>query len=174
MPSIFLSHNILKISLYTPVFRRFMVWWCLSIHLSVRPSVTVFRTFLLHASAYWAEMLYVTFFLWTFEYRQFLSFFFSYAPLELKILEIHSYLHFSLTRFEKLSWNFAFDFVYCTADQALVLSICVNFGESYAHLELFLMEIHTFLLQALTYWAEILHMTLFYCTTDQVIVSSIA
>ena len=29
----------------------------------------------------------------------------------------------------------------------------------------------TFLLHALTYWAEILHMTLFYCTTDQVRVS---
>ena len=32
---------------------------------------------------------------------------------------------------------------------------------------------HTFLQHALTYWAEILHMTLFYCTTDQVQVSSI-
>ena len=31
----------------------------------------------------------------------------------------------------------------------------------------------TFLLHALTYWAEILHMTLFNCTTDQVWVSSI-
>ena len=31
----------------------------------------------------------------------------------------------------------------------------------------------TFLLHALTYWAEILHMTLFYCTTYQVRVSSI-
>ena len=31
----------------------------------------------------------------------------------------------------------------------------------------------TFLLHALTYWAEILHMTLFYCTTDEVWVSSI-
>ena len=30
-----------------------------------------------------------------------------------------------------------------------------------------------FLLHALTYWAEILHMTLLYCTTDQVRVSSI-
>ena len=32
---------------------------------------------------------------------------------------------------------------------------------------------HTFLLHALIHWAEILHMTLFYCTTDQVRVSSI-
>ena len=29
----------------------------------------------------------------------------------------------------------------------------------------------TFLLHALTYWAEILHMTLFYCTSDQIRVS---
>ena len=32
----------------------------------------------------------------------------------------------------------------------------------------------TFLLHALTFWAEILHMTLFYCTTEQVRVSSIS
>ena len=32
---------------------------------------------------------------------------------------------------------------------------------------------HTFLQHALTYLAEILHKTLFYCTTDQVRVSSI-
>ena len=31
----------------------------------------------------------------------------------------------------------------------------------------------TFLLHALTYWAEILHMTLFWCTTDQVRLSSL-
>ena len=31
----------------------------------------------------------------------------------------------------------------------------------------------TFLLYALTYWAEILHMTLFWCTTDQVRLSSL-
>ena len=31
----------------------------------------------------------------------------------------------------------------------------------------------TFLIHALTYWAEILHMTLFWCTTDQVWVSSL-
>ena len=33
--------------------------------------------------------------------------------------------------------------------------------------------VRTFLLHALTFWAEILHMTLFYCTTDQVWVSSL-
>ena len=40
-------------------------------------------------------------------------------------------------------------------------------------LELRILKIRTFLLHALTYWAEIIHMTLFYCTKDQVWVSSI-
>ena len=43
-------------------------------------------------------------------------------------------------------------------------------------LELIVLEIHSFphfLLHALTHWAEILHMPLLYCTTDQVWVSSI-
>ena len=31
--------------------------------------------------------------------------------LERRILEIHSFPHFSLTRFDILSWNFAYDFV---------------------------------------------------------------
>ena len=35
----------------------------------------------------------------------------SYALLELRILEIHSFLHFSLTSFDILSWNFSYDFV---------------------------------------------------------------
>ena len=35
------------------------------------------------------------------------------------------------------------------------------------------MQFSTFLLHALTYWAEILHLTLFWCTTDQVWVSSL-
>ena len=59
---------------YTPVFRRVVLWYgdvCPSVHRSVRPglrpSVTVFRTFLLHALRYWAEILHVTFFLWTFD-----------------------------------------------------------------------------------------------------------
>ena len=40
--------------------------------------------------------------------------------------------------------------------------------------ELKILEIHSFLLLALTYWAEILHMTLFCCTTDQLRVLSIS
>ena len=32
-------------------------------------------------------------------------------PLQLRILEKHSFPHFSLTRFDILSWNFAYNFV---------------------------------------------------------------
>ena len=53
--------------------------------------------------------------------------------LECRILKIHSFPHFSLTRFDLLSWNFAFHFFfYCTSDQVRVSSICVNFWWSYA------------------------------------------
>ena len=37
----------------------------MSVRPGLRPSVTVFRTFLLHALMYWAESVHVTFFLWT-------------------------------------------------------------------------------------------------------------
>ena len=47
------------------------------------------------------------------ECRQFASIFVRVMPLlELRILEIHSFPHFSLTRFGILSWNFAYDFVF--------------------------------------------------------------
>ena len=86
---------------------------------------TVFRTFLLHALTYWAEILHMILF-------------------------------------------------YCTTDQVQVSSIRITFCRSNAPFGI--LEIHSlphFSLHALTYWAEIFHMTLFYCTTDQVRVSSI-
>ena len=47
-----------------------------------------------------------------FECRDFASIFVGVMPLcELRILEIHSFPHFSLTCFDILSWNFAYDFV---------------------------------------------------------------
>ena len=59
---------------YTPVFRRDVLWYgdvCPSVRPGLRPglhpSVTVFRTFLLHALTDSAEILHVTFFLWTFD-----------------------------------------------------------------------------------------------------------
>ena len=48
-----------------------------------------------------------------FEYRQFASIFVGVMPhLELRILEIHSFPHFSLTPFNILSWKFAYYFVF--------------------------------------------------------------
>ena len=47
-----------------------------------------------------------------FECRQFASSFVGVMPLlELRILEIHSFPHFSLTCFDILRWNFTYDFV---------------------------------------------------------------
>ena len=73
----------------------------------------VFRTFLLHALTFWAEIWHMTLFYCTTEQvRRFPSIFVGVMPLlELRILKIHSFPHFSLTRYDILSWNFAFDFV---------------------------------------------------------------
>ena len=113
-----------------------------------------------------------------FECRQFASIFVGVMPLlELKLLEIHSFPHFSITCFDILSWNFAYDFVlrYYRSRSSVVnlrqflWELCPFWNLNYWKYTVF----RTFLLHALTYWAEILHMTLFYCTTDQVRVSSI-
>ena len=65
-----------------------------------------------------------------FECCQFASSFVGVMPLlELGILKIHIFPHFSLTCFDTLSWNFAY---ICTTDQVRMSSICVNFCGSYA------------------------------------------
>ena len=83
--------------------------------------------------------------------------------LERRILEIQSFPHFPLTRFDILSWNFAYDFVLLYYRSS---SSVVNFRQ-------FLWELCPFwnvenwkytvfrilFLHALTYWAEILHLT---------------
>ena len=85
----------------------------------------------------------------------------------------HSFPHFSPT----LSWNFVCHF--------FLMNIRSN--SSAANFRQFLLELcpfwileywkyivfRIFLLHALTYWAEMLHITLLYCITDQVRVSSI-
>ena len=144
----------------------------------------------------------------------------------------HSFPHFSPTCFEILSWNFVYHFImmhvrassnaidfrqflvelcpfltsncykyavfrtfllhaltfraeiwhmtlfYCTTEQVRVSTISVNFCWElcpFWNLEYWKYTVFgTFLLHALTYWAEILHLTLFYCTTDQVSVLSIS
>ena len=97
--------------------------------------------------------------------------------LELRIQEICSFPHLSLTCFDISSWNFAYDFVflYYRSSSSVVnfhhflLELCPFWNLEYWKYTVF----RTFLLRALTYWAEILHMTLFYCTTDQVPLSLI-
>ena len=78
-----------------------------------------------------------------------------------------SFPHYSPTCFDFLSWN-------CVCHFFLMN---IRSSSSTVNLRKFLLELYTvfctFLLHALTYWAEILHMTLFYCSTDQVWVSSI-
>ena len=104
-----------------------------------------------------------------FECCQFPSIFDGVIPLfrllELRILKIHSFPHFSLTRFDILSWNFAEYFVllyYRLSLSVLNLrwflwELCLFWNLNYWKYTVFC----TFLLHALTYWAETLHMTLF-------------
>ena len=89
----------------------------------------------------------------------------------------HSFPHFSPTCFDILIWNFVYHFIFMHVRSS---SNAINFRHFLQELCSFLTSnsykyavFRTFLLHALTYWAEILHMTLFYCTTDQVRVSSI-
>ena len=116
-----------RASLCVVILQQFLFELCLFVN-SEYSKYSVFRTFLLHALTYWAEILHMTLF-------------------------------------------------YCTTDQVRVSSICVNFCGSYApfwNLEYWKYTVfRTFLLHPLTYWAESLHITLFFCTTDQVWVSSI-
>ena len=116
-----------RASLSVVILQQFLLELCLFVNLEYS-KYSVFRTFLLHALTYWAEILHMTLF-------------------------------------------------YCTTDQVRVSSICVNFCGSYApfwNLEYWKYTVfRTFLLHPLTYWAESLHITLFFCTTYQVWVSSI-
>ena len=76
-----------------------------------------------------------------FEYRHFASIFVGVMPLsELRILEIHSFPHFSLTCFDILSWNFAYDFVL----------LCYRSSSSVVNLRQFLWEFCPF--WNLEYW----------------------
>ena len=112
------------------------------------------------------------------ECHHFASIFEGVMPLcELRILEIHSFPQFSPTCFDILSWNFAHNFVFMYYRASLSVvplrqfskELCLFWNLEYRKYTVF----RTFLLHALTYWAEILHMTLFYCNTEQVQVLSL-
>ena len=164
---------------YTPVVRRYVLWYG-DVRPSIRPSVRVsvrqsqFSAFLL-----WCIELIFCMSLFYYEHSikfdccQFPSSFVGVMPLlELKMLEIHSFPQFSPSCFDILSWNFTHNFVLLTLQirfecpQFLLIFVGVM-----PLLELRILVIHSFLHispTSLTYWADILHMTLFYCTTDQV------
>ena len=147
-------------------FRQFLLELCPFWNLEYW-KYTVFRTFLLHALTYWAEIciwLCFTVLQIKFQCCQFPSIFVGVMPLlERRILEIQSFPHFPLTGFDILSWNFAYDFVLLYYRSS---SSVVNFRQ-------FLWELCPFwnvenwkytvfrilFFHALTYWAEILHLT---------------
>ena len=167
---------------------RIMVWWCPSVRPglrpSVRPSVRLSQFSALFSDMLWDIKLKFCVSLYfdarkiKFECHQFPSIITGVMPLlNFTLLQICSFPHISHTCFDILSWNFAYDFVL----------LYFRSSSSFVNLHQFLLELRpswnleywkytvfrTFLLQALTYWAKILHMTLFYFTTDQVWVSLI-
>ena len=99
-----------------------------------------------------------------FECRQFASIFVGVMPLlELNILEIHSFPHFSLTCFDILSWNFAYDFVLLYYRSSLS---AVNFVGVMPLLELRILKIHNFLHFSLTMlWYIELKFCIWLCLT---------
>ena len=170
-----------------------MVWWCPSVRPSIRPSGSPSVRPSVRPSQFSALFSYM---LWDielkfclslyydarkskFECHQFPSIFDGVMPLfNFKLLQICSFPHFSPSCFDISSWNLAYDFVllyYRTSSSVddfrqFLLELCPFWNLEYWKYTVF----RTFLLHALTYWAEILHMILFYFTTDQVRVSSIS
>ena len=85
---------------------------CPSVRVSVRQFSTLFSNMLWHIGLKFCIWLCFTVLQIKFKCRQFASSFVGVMPLlELRILEIHSFPHFSLTCFDIFSWNFAYDFV---------------------------------------------------------------
>ena len=152
----------------------------MSVRPSVRPSQfsALFSYMLWHIDLKFCVSLYFYARKIKFECHQFPSLFAGVMLLfNFKLLQICSFPHFSPTCFDILSSNFVYDFVlmYHRASLSVVillqflLELCLFVYLEYSKYTVF----RTFLLHALTYWAEILHMTLFYSTTDQVWVSSL-
>ena len=100
-----------------------VLWICVNLCGSYAPfgtqntGNTVFRSFLLHALTYWAEILHMTFFTAlhiTVEWRQFASIFVGVMPLlELRILEIHR-LFFAFFSCINVLWHIDLKFLHMT------------------------------------------------------------
>ena len=161
---------------YTPVFRRDVLWYGdvrPGLHPGLRPSVRSPSARFPHFSPTCFDIL-----SWNFAHNfvlmyfrsslsvitlcQFLKELWLFVNLEYRK---YSFPHFSSTCFDILSWHFAHDVVlmyYRSSLSAITLrqflkELCLFWNLEYRKNTVF----RTFLLPALTYWAEILHMTLF-------------
>ena len=156
-------------------FRHFLQELC-SFLTSNSYKYAVFRTFLLHALTYWVQILYMTLYhrasLSVVNLRQFWLELCPFSNLEYwKYTVFRTFLLHPLTYWAE---SLHITLFFCTTDQVWVSSICVYFGV----MPLFEYCKYSFLHFSLTrfdiwYWAEILHMTLFYCTAGQLQVSSL-
>ena len=118
---------------------RIMVWWCLGVsQFSALFSCMLWRIALkLCMSLSYEHSINV-------EYRQFPSFCWVLPLLELRILEIHSFPHFSLTCFDILSWFFHMTLFHCTTDQVWVSQFASNVVGVMPLLELRILKTHSF------------------------------
>ena len=171
---------------YTPVFRRDVLWYgdvrpsvCPSVRVSVRPYSALFSYMLWHI-----ELKFCTWLCFTVVYYR-SSFIFirpsSDGTYYGMVMSVRVSVRPFSALFSYMLWHIELKF--CTWLCFTVLQIkfeCRHFASILKELCLFVnLEYRlcavfvTFLLHALTYWAQILHKTLFHRITDQVRVSSI-
>ena len=130
---------------------------------------TIFRTFLLYALTYWAEILHMTL-LWCITEQVRVSslcvnFWRSYASFWTKNIGNTQFSAVFSCMLWHIELKFSHDFVlmYYRSNVNVVIlrqflkELCLFLNLEYRKCTVF----RTFLLHALTYWAEILHMTLF-------------
>ena len=135
---------------------------------SVRPSQfsALFSYMLWHIDLKFCALLYLYARKIKFECHQFPSLFAGVMLLfNFKLLQICSFPHFSPTCFDILIWNFVYHFIFMHVRSSWN---AINFRHFLQKLCSFLTSnsykyavFRTFLLHALTYWVQILYMTLF-------------
>ena len=160
--------------------------WVSSIFVGVIPllevkilAIHIFRTFLLHTLAYWAEILHMTLFYCTSDQVWVSSicvnFCRSYSPFGTLNTGNTQFSAFFSSCVQVFSWNFTYDFVLlCYRWRLSVISwrqvlkeLCPFWNWEYWKYTVF----RTFLLRVMTYWAEISHMTflMYYRSTSGLI-----